>query len=548
MTEQNIKFIVCYHKPSKLINDPLYVPVNVGRALLDQKVQKGLIEASDKNWLLAYTIGDDTGENISYLNNSYCELTGIYWAWKNYDKLNNPEYIGLCHYRRLFDVDSHTINDFIRDNEIIYAGVRDDHNEDLTVLDQFIMYHKLRDLEICLEYLKKHCSFYDDVKEYFEQPFYKSSICNMFLVKKEIFFEYCEFIFDLLKNLESKFNLAEYSCYGSRLFGFLAERFTGAFFYHKKINGIKVKKEIPFFFGEKYLKVKYKDFSFDSIKYKLNNIKSESSELDKVYIAMPIKKDNINLSFSTLKSCLIYGDQSKHYIFYLVTNADSIHANLDNLIQSKICELLCYKKKFSAYVVDVSDTFLYDYSISDSLYSLKNSPSAWFLFLNKEITGANNIIWLDSGIVFNCDVSKLYNFFNDNYALTGSESYYQFVYEQNLKKINDIDIDFSLTNNYMQTSYMLINLDKFEFYKNKIIDKLIQNPVNKSVYLNLMTIRKMCSLLDYSWSVEYNLQKDFKDTVKRLSFDSFMSFSSSKKHYKGMMFQDFESVKVTGID
>lgn len=28
-------------------------------------------------------IGDNTGDNISLRNPNYCELTGLYWAWKN---------------------------------------------------------------------------------------------------------------------------------------------------------------------------------------------------------------------------------------------------------------------------------------------------------------------------------------------------------------------------------------------------------------------------------------------------------------------------------
>ena len=35
-------------------------------------------------------------------NRNINELTALYWAWKNYDKLGNPDYIGLMHYRRQF--------------------------------------------------------------------------------------------------------------------------------------------------------------------------------------------------------------------------------------------------------------------------------------------------------------------------------------------------------------------------------------------------------------------------------------------------------------
>ena len=57
--------LIAAHKKSELPDDALYLPVHVGRAIAE----------SD----LGYQ-GDDEGDNISSLNRSYCELTGLYWA------------------------------------------------------------------------------------------------------------------------------------------------------------------------------------------------------------------------------------------------------------------------------------------------------------------------------------------------------------------------------------------------------------------------------------------------------------------------------------
>ncbi len=62
--------------------DEVYLPLHVGA---EGKADFGYTK-------------DNTGDNISVKNPNYCELTGLYWAWKNL----NCEYIGLCHYRRYF--------------------------------------------------------------------------------------------------------------------------------------------------------------------------------------------------------------------------------------------------------------------------------------------------------------------------------------------------------------------------------------------------------------------------------------------------------------
>ena len=69
------KIIVCYHKESDVFANDCLHPLHVGKAQhLD---------------VLKDMTGDNTGENISHKNSSYCELTGMYWLWKNVDAVCN---------------------------------------------------------------------------------------------------------------------------------------------------------------------------------------------------------------------------------------------------------------------------------------------------------------------------------------------------------------------------------------------------------------------------------------------------------------------------
>lgn len=90
MSEHNtptIKILVGTHKAYRMPSDPMYLPIRLGAAL-----------HKDSDPVLRGYQRDDTGDNISSKNPLYCELTGLYWAWKNLD----ADYIGLVHYRRHF--------------------------------------------------------------------------------------------------------------------------------------------------------------------------------------------------------------------------------------------------------------------------------------------------------------------------------------------------------------------------------------------------------------------------------------------------------------
>ena len=85
-----VKILVCCHKPYSCLSSQVFSPIHIGRAQADPKTKLAM----------GSYLRDDQGENISHKNPSYAELTAQYWAWKNFDALGNPDYIGFFHYRR----------------------------------------------------------------------------------------------------------------------------------------------------------------------------------------------------------------------------------------------------------------------------------------------------------------------------------------------------------------------------------------------------------------------------------------------------------------
>ena len=209
-------------------SDEVYMPIHVGR------------EGKDN---LGY-VGDNTGENISIKNPNYCELTGLYWAWKNLD----CEYIGLCHYRRYFAHKSKSskLEDkkqaiFTRDDyerllqqyDVILPKKRNYFIE--TVRSQYEHAHNKRDLDEIEKIIKMQ---YPSYIEAFEKVMNsrKLHIYNMFVMNKALFDEYCTWLFDILFTLEKRIDITNYDKYNARVFGFLSERLFNIWLEKKQLK------------------------------------------------------------------------------------------------------------------------------------------------------------------------------------------------------------------------------------------------------------------------------------------------------------------------
>lgn len=218
MTMDKIKILVASHKPDKVYRDDVYTPIHVGRAISKYKEE------------MANMIGDDTGDNISAKNGTYCELTATYWAWKN---LKDVEYIGLAHYRRYFETKftNENIDKIFENCDVVIAQpyLHDRYNE-MKMARTLVM----EDEVIFLKVFKKLCPEYEQTLIDYLYGF-KDYPYNMFVMKRKTFDEYCTFLFAILSECEKLMKPLSYTNSNRRL-GYIAEYLLPIFCLHHHLR------------------------------------------------------------------------------------------------------------------------------------------------------------------------------------------------------------------------------------------------------------------------------------------------------------------------
>ena len=239
--------------------DQLYLPIHVGK---NGKSELGYI-------------GDDSGENISHKNKSYCELTGLYWMWKNME----ADSLGVAHYRRHFTASSflyrlsHKKEDcvlsyveaeqLLSKNNIIVPKKR--HYLIETLYTHYAHTHYIEQLDLTREIIKKN---YKDYLKYFDVVMKQRSghMFNMFVMKKEQLDLYCEWLFGILFLLEEQIKMPELSQFQGRFYGRISEIiFNCWIMYQKEVCNVSVC-EIGYMHMEKTNWIK-KGYSFLAAKF-----------------------------------------------------------------------------------------------------------------------------------------------------------------------------------------------------------------------------------------------------------------------------------------
>lgn len=213
---KDIKIIVATHKKYKMPKEEMYLPLHVGK---EGKESIGYQE-------------DNEGENISSKNPYFCELTGLYWAWKNL----KADYIGLVHYRRYFT----TSNVLLKNEEVKFERVLKQEKASEILENTDIIVPKLRKYYIENIYDHYKNTLYieplDEVRNIIKEkcPEYipefdnlhkrtSAHMFNMFIMKKEKLDKYCTWLFDILFELEKRIDVSQYDSFHARFFGRISE-------------------------------------------------------------------------------------------------------------------------------------------------------------------------------------------------------------------------------------------------------------------------------------------------------------------------------------
>lgn len=248
MKKYSVKIIIATHKTYQMPNDEMYIPLHVGA--------EGKIDDNGNPLNIGF-VKDNTGDNISNLNSSFCELTGLYWAWKNLD----VDYIGLAHYRRHFSIKNRKGFEYVLNYEDLtpYLGkikVFTPNKRRYYIESLYSHYahtHYAKHLDVTRTIItEKYPSYLNSYDKVIKRTY--GYMFNMMIMEKDLLNEYCSWLFDILFELQNRINMPELDMFQGRFYGRISEIIFNVWLEEKLKLGVissEELKEIPCIHMEK---------------------------------------------------------------------------------------------------------------------------------------------------------------------------------------------------------------------------------------------------------------------------------------------------------
>ncbi len=234
----DIRLFVCCHKPSKVPGHELLFPLQVGTELSDTAFP-GFFH-------------DNEGESISGKNRTYCELTGLYWMWKNV----TADYYGLFHYRRYLYPDPAAERPYFfagPPSEKLLEELHFDRLREMIGQNDLVVplpesmrmsakeyyarsfNHYRKDIELAERIVgEMHPEYSRATSEYLSGE--DQIFMNIAVMSREVLNDYCAFLFPVLEEYDRRADRSGYNEQEMRVDGYLGEYLLGIFTTYQKKN------------------------------------------------------------------------------------------------------------------------------------------------------------------------------------------------------------------------------------------------------------------------------------------------------------------------
>ncbi|MBS4769742.1 DUF4422 domain-containing protein [Carnobacteriaceae bacterium zg-ZUI240] len=215
--DKTIKVLIATHKIYEMPDrHEVYLPIHVG--------------AQGKE-PIGYQ-GDNTGDNISHLNPYYCELTGLYWAWKNLE----CDYLGLAHYRRHFTNQTVKFRDGIDVNDVVLT--QNQMQQALMQADVIVPKKRYYYIETLYSHYahtfdRMHLDVTRDIIAEFTPEYLgafdatmkqrSAYMFNMYIMTKEKSDAYCQWLFTIVDELFKRIDRTHMTDFQARYVGRISE-------------------------------------------------------------------------------------------------------------------------------------------------------------------------------------------------------------------------------------------------------------------------------------------------------------------------------------
>ena len=482
-------------------NNSMLVPVRCG-AVYDQNKNSNIL-------------GDDTGDNISNRRMTFCEFTVQYWAWKNVE----ADYYGLFHYRRFLSFSRHRFGEdaygsvvaqqIDEDSARIYGLQEDVMREIIERYDIIIpearnvskfpeKYTSIRDhwnnapelhakdLDLMLQIIGRLSpEYYASAQEYVSGSM--GYFCAMHIMKREIFMDYCQWLYPLMFEIEKELDIEFYSVEGQRTVGHLGERLLGIYIYHmKKYHPeIRIKEVQTILFEQPEANLQLMKPAFDKSHNPIPVVFASSDEFAPVCaVAIESVIENI----------------SKSYFYDVIVLESEISNHNKELIVS-----LAKGKE------NVSIRFFNALSMVEG-YSLRANAhigkETYYRFLIQRILpDYNKVIYLDGDLVCNRDVAELYQTDLSNYMIAAVYDVDMSgqINQPKLKRLEYLLQEVKLEDpySYFQAGVLILNTEKMR--KAYTLEQWLTFASKPYKYLDQDVLNRYCQqqvrYLDMRWNV-----------------------------------------------